>query len=44
MLPDLDTLIRITLEAMAKEERPDEEEAARIYERIFSDKGKEEDE
>ncbi len=37
---DLDSLIRQVLEAMSEEERPDEEEAARIYERIFSDKGK----
>ena len=34
-------LIRITLDEMAEEERPDEDEAARIYERVFSGNGKE---
>ena len=41
---DLDELIRSILQDMADEERPDEEEAARIFERVFSDDGKEEEE
>ena len=43
-MPDIDCLIREALEAMAEEERPDEEEAERIYERVFSDRGKGENE
>ena len=41
---DLDVFIREILWEMADEEGPDEEEAARIFERVFSDDGKEEEE
>ena len=40
---DLDRLIRLILEIMAEEERPTDEEAARIFGRVFSDCGKEEE-
>ena len=42
-MPDLDSLIRQALEAMAEEVQPDEEEAARIYERVFSERGKDDE-